>query len=192
MELQAGDRVTVVLRPKFFLVTETYYDLDYDDTYNEDDYVEYGELSPPVQEEVLQYFQSPEFLRDQAEGYALNNIDEQKCYLTNPSYDTKIDEVSYELEDQTLLVNLYGHLEEVPSEIRAKDTIRLGSIIPTHVPYECYAPVTMKTFEFAAKEGFGKASGDGPLTTKYGQYLGEAVGRYLINLDFHRTTTYRN
>ena len=94
--LKHGDIVLVVLQPTFSYV--------YDDVNSTSTEIEYCNLPPHVQSEVIQFFQSEEFIKNTAEGYALHNITAMGCFITYPGYDTHIINVSFDVLDNKLLV----------------------------------------------------------------------------------------
>ncbi len=158
-----GDNMIIVLQPTF------------SNRFDKDDYpieVEFGDLPSSVRKEVLEFFKSDEFITDQAQNYALNEI--TAGHLTYPEFDTIINKVVFNLHNKILYVYLYGTLVEVTKE---KDNLY-------------YKPVTIKEYGENVKEGFHKASHSGPLTSKYGNHLGEDEGRYSIYLNYDRINSF--
>lgn len=163
---------TIILRPFFRYISGKEYS----------DIIEYGDLPLSVKNEVIQYFQSNEFIREKAENYSLKAISSFKpCNGIKVAYDVKISNITFTMKDNILNVILEGQLTETPYEDlvkRHKDSISFN-------PEICYMPVTLFDFQESAKDGFHKASIDGPIT--YGYYLGESSGKYMMYLHRDRT-----
>lgn len=171
--LRNGNNVVILLKPTFGN------ELDENDQQIE---IEYGSLPNNVKDEVLDFFNSDEFLLDQAQDYALSQITANPSPLTYPGFNTKINDIEFKLEDDVLLVYLYGTLVQIPPEelenFSGKQTILR------------YQPVTSEIYKNNIKEGFYKASHSGPLTPEYGNYLGEFGERYMIYLNYDRINSY--
>jgi len=111
--------------------------------------IEYGDLPNNVQQKVLEFFKSKEFIVDQTQNYALDEITAGNN--TYPKFNTIINNIMFHLYNKMLLVYLYGILVEIPKDISKH-----------------YQPVTLKDYDDNAKEGFWKAIHSGPLTSEYG------------------------
>jgi len=164
--LKNDDNVVVILEPTFSNK------LDKNDYQIE---IEYDKLPNNVKDEVINFFNSDEFIIDQAQNYAINEITAGSSNSTYPRFNTIINDIEFKLENDVLLVYLYGTLIEILKDKQIK--IR-------------YQPVTLKIYNDNVKEGFYKASHSGPLTPEYGDYLGEFGGRYMIYLNYDRINSY--
>jgi hypothetical protein len=165
--LDDGDCVIISLHPTFALMTQD------DNDFME---VEYGTLPLAVQDEVLKYFISKDFIVGQAQGYALLDIRHDYGVQSYPVYDVDITDVKFDVSQGSnkLFVFLYGTLV----------------LKQTRISRSGEQAVTLQDLEQSAKEGFAKASNDGPLTEEYGNYLGDNVGRYMIYLNHETTNVY--
>lgn len=153
--------------------------------FDEDDYqieIEYGDLPDYVQDEVIDFFNSDEFIVDQAQNYAFDQITAGTSNSTYPGFNTIINDVEFKLEGKVLLLYLYGTLTEIPKNKLVNYTGK--QTIVRH------RPVTLKIYDDNVKEGFYKASHSGPLTAEYGNYLGEDDGRYMIYLNYDKINSY--
>ena len=165
--LHAGEQLLIILKPTF-----------YRDDSSE---VEYGKIPSEVQKEVLNFLNSKYFINDQAENYALSEIaamPQGSKYESYPVFDTKIHDIKFYIDGDILLVYLYCRLvnHQISSSNNSKNKI--------------YTPITLSLYNDIVKEGFHKASNDGPLISMYGKYLGEGRNKYNIYLNPHRTNTY--
>ena len=151
-------QILIVLQPTFSN------ELDKEDYSIE---VEYGDLQPEVQSEVLDYFESQDFIVDQVQEYVLKDIGctETDCYKKQLVYNGFVRTVQFELVGKILTVYV------------------LAELILTHYPLHTTSKLTLKDLTFQLKDGFWKASHSGPLTPEWGTYLGEAEPRYMIYLD---------
>jgi len=169
--LKHNDKILIILSPTF------------SNTSDKDDYpieLEYGDLSNYVQKEVLEFFKSDEFIRDQAEEYALKEITflpKNESIQSIPIFDTHITNIKFYVDEGKLSVYLYGILIEVPYNKTSNNKTQ-------------YKPITLNDYEENTKEGFYKASHSGALTVKYGKYLGEYEKRYMIWLNSDRINVY--
>lgn len=128
---------------------------------------DYSKLPVSVQEEVLQFMLSDEFIKGQVEEYVLESI---QC-----QFNGIVDDIKFYLENKTkLVVVIFATLTRIAHE----DSItRCGGIDIIRIP----------SIESYIRDGFHKASHSGPITQKYGEYLGEDKGKYLIRFDYDST-----
>ena len=140
--LRDGNHVLILLSPTFSsALDENNYPIE----------VEYGDLPNEVQSEVLEFFKSEEFIENQAQNYALNDITANSD--TYPVINTVINYIIFDLKDKVLMVHLYG------------------TLIETYAYATHYQPVTSKNYEDNVKDGFWKASHSGSLTFDDGKYV---------------------
>jgi hypothetical protein len=163
-QLSDKNQILIVLSPTF------------SNRLNKNDYpvsIEFIDLPVDVQKEVIDYFRSDEFIGYQVQDYVLNEI--QINYDTYPKFNGIVDSITFNLYNEMLIVYLFVSLIQIQGKIY--DT--------TH-----YEPVTFKDFDDTAKDMFWRASHSGPLIHKYGKYLGEDYGKYMIYLNYKRTNSY--
>ena len=174
----------------------------YDDHCNDDDkfvIVEYGNLPSPVQDEVIEYLGSDDFiLSDNIKDYVLSdithsydnngnsgnssdNIHDITCKAWYPSYNIIITNVDLRVKNKQLFVILDGKLKLTPLDI----VIKQKNIPPSSV---CNKQVTTRDVRESLEDGFHEITHDGPLITEYGNHLGEDDGRYMLYFDYHGIT----
>jgi hypothetical protein len=138
--------------------------------------IEYGSLPNYVKKEVIKFLQSDQFIIDQVEEYALNEMSED-IYKSQPVYNTRICDIRFEVINNILSVYLYGKLIKTNA---GKSFI--------------YKDLTLNKYEEYSKEGFYKASHSGSLVQVKLKYLGDqgyGTGRYSIYLNYDRITVYK-
>ena len=178
--LQDGDTIYITLEATFAINR----DLDDDDEFRE---VEFEDIPPEVQKEVLVYLQSSDFIHRQAEDYATKEITAQNCFINYPAYDTRFDKIYFRVFDKTLQVTLEGTLVEVPPEVYKQNVLNSGALNPKT---ECTSWVHLSDYIDHIQDGFHKATHSGPLVSSFGQYIGDDPGRWAIYFDYKRITAY--
>ena len=197
-------RVKITLHPTFALMSpspdppspvplhsllDSYNYNDNDDDFKE---VEYGDLPLPVQNEVIKYLESNDFLpSDNIKEYVLSDIghtdsfsgaNSSTCKLSYPRYNINVTNMDLYVQGKQLFVVMDGILALTPVEtvIKQKGITRSSLCSWYDVTFEDVSETLM--------DGFHKTTHDGPLITEYGNYLGEDDGRYMLYFDYHGIT----
>jgi len=152
--------------------------------------VEYGDLPLPVQEEVVEYLTSDEFIQsDRIETYVLKEITSLNytndaggpngptCKILYPQYDINITNVNLYVRGKQLFVTVDGILVLTPlQEVIKREK---GSHLMV-----CKKQVTVDDVTEIILDGYHKASHSGALISEYGNYLGEFDNRYMVYFDY--------
>lgn len=170
-----GDHLRLELRPTFTFV---------EDNVDEPEELQYGDLPREVQEEVLNFFYSDNFRKDQTEDYVLENITSGSNSLCQ-GLSGVVDDVYCEIEDEYLLVVTVNLTVVKTPYSYFVEHYRIKT------PKRCDKPITLKDFAFNVQEGYHKASNDGPITHDGDwKYLGDMNGNYMINITAGMTQTF--
>ncbi|SNW62148.1 Hypothetical protein ORPV_244 [Orpheovirus IHUMI-LCC2] len=181
--VKEGDKFITTILTKFHYVKDE----------DEDDDIEIKFIDMPnnIQNLMLEYFGSSEFVEDEVKGYVFKRITNiNECYISYPGFDGYVDDIKYKIVDGDLYLDIYITMKLLSNDYIKSEMIESGAI--SHDPYECYKDVTVVDVEEKAKDGFHKLTHAGSLGQDYGDYIGSFLpGQYQILMDYHNVSVSR-
>ena len=149
--MEAGDQIIIVFSPVFS---------------DRLSYYEFNDLPVEVRNEILNFFQSDQFLSGTIELYALSEI--ASGLNTFPDFNIYVNNVDFQVDQGRLFVYLYCALTE--NIVNSDD----------------YLPVELNNILNHLKIGFRQATITEQFPQNYGNYLGNHSYRYQIHIPADR------
>jgi hypothetical protein len=175
--LKHGNTLLITIHPVFAYV---------DNNEDSSDSFEWNFLPKAVKKEVLEYFQSGDFINNISHEYALNDPGYQRWYPW--SITVTIEDINFLTSNKgELYIELTCSVTIVYEEYRDPDDPG-GILTNDNGKYFCkptnkkYTGISLEDFTEAVKDGYWKSSHSGNLAT-YGRYLDETPGKYRILLE---------